>query len=210
MALQKEKAFCLLRFEVSRSVITVQRAFRARFQKDAPHKNNTIRWYRQFVETGCLCKGKSPSRPRVSDDNIERVHEVFERSTRKSVGRGSREFGMPKMAMWKVLHKRLCFKPYKMRLVQGPLNQQTKRKGATFCEEMQLKMEEDGFVERLIFSGEATFHISGKANIHNVRIWGTEQPHAQIEHQRDSLNVNVFCAVSREQCASHFSSLKQL
>jgi hypothetical protein len=32
---------------------------------------------------------------------------------------------------------------------------------------MQLKVEEDGFVERLI-SNEATFHISGKVNRHNV------------------------------------------
>ena len=37
MALQQVKAFCVLRFEVSRSVITVQREFRAaRFRKDAP------------------------------------------------------------------------------------------------------------------------------------------------------------------------------
>ena len=30
----------MLRFEVSRSVITVQREFRARFRKDAPHLGN--------------------------------------------------------------------------------------------------------------------------------------------------------------------------
>ena len=36
MASQQEKAFCVLRFEVSRSVITVQLEFRARFRKDAP------------------------------------------------------------------------------------------------------------------------------------------------------------------------------
>ena len=37
MVSQQEKAFCVLRFEVSRSVITVQREFRAaRFRKDAP------------------------------------------------------------------------------------------------------------------------------------------------------------------------------
>jgi hypothetical protein len=61
----------VLGFEVSRSVITVQREFRARFRKDASHRNNITRWYRQFVETGCLCEGKRPGRPRVSDDNIE-------------------------------------------------------------------------------------------------------------------------------------------
>ena len=36
MASQQEKVFFVLRFEVSRSVITVQREFRARFRKDAP------------------------------------------------------------------------------------------------------------------------------------------------------------------------------
>ena len=35
MASQQENAFRVLRFEVSRSVITVQREFRARFRKDA-------------------------------------------------------------------------------------------------------------------------------------------------------------------------------
>ena len=71
MAPQQEKAFFVLRFEVSRSVITVQREFRARFRKDAPHRNNITRWYRQFVETGCLCTGKSSGRPRVPNDNVE-------------------------------------------------------------------------------------------------------------------------------------------
>ena len=35
LASQQEKAFCVLRFEVSRSVITVQCELRARFRKDA-------------------------------------------------------------------------------------------------------------------------------------------------------------------------------
>jgi len=35
MASQQEQTFCVLRFEVTRSVITVQREFRARFRKDA-------------------------------------------------------------------------------------------------------------------------------------------------------------------------------
>ena len=62
-------------------------------------------------------------------------------------------------------------------------------------------MEENDFIERLIFYDEAAFLISVKVNVHNVRIWGTEQPHVQIEHQRDCPKVNVFCAVSREKVA---------
>jgi len=36
LALQQGKVFCVLCFEVSRSVITVQRDFRSQFRKDAP------------------------------------------------------------------------------------------------------------------------------------------------------------------------------
>jgi hypothetical protein len=39
MVSQQEKAFCVLRFEVSRSVITVQREFRALFKETSPHNN---------------------------------------------------------------------------------------------------------------------------------------------------------------------------
>ncbi|PNF14455.1 hypothetical protein B7P43_G01713 [Cryptotermes secundus] len=130
MTLQQGKAFCVLRFEVSKSVITVQCEFHAWFQKDAP------------------------------------------------------------------------FKLYKMQLVQA-LKPADKEKRHDFCEEMQLKTEEDGFVGRLI-SDEAMFHISGKVNRHNVHSWRTEQPQAQIEHQHDSPKVNVFCAVSREKVHSPF------
>jgi hypothetical protein len=89
MVSQQEKAFCVLCFDVSRSVITVQREFRARFKKDAPHKNNVTRWYKQFEETGCLCKGWSPGQLHVSDYNIERVSEAFQRNPRKSVTRAN-------------------------------------------------------------------------------------------------------------------------
>ena len=58
------------------------------------------------------------------------------------------------------------------------------------------RLEEDRFAEKLVFSDNATFHMCGKVNRHNVRIWGTENLHAMMEHVRDSPKVNVFCAVS--------------
>ena len=54
-----------------------------------------------------------------------------------------------------------------MRLVQA-LTPADRVKRRDFCEEMQLKMDENDLVERLIFCDEATFHISGKVNVHNV------------------------------------------
>jgi hypothetical protein len=65
-----------------------------------------------------------------------------------------------------------------------------------FCLELQQKVSlDEGFLEKIIFSIEATFHISGKVNRHNVRVWGSENRHAYVEHVRDSPKVNVFCAI---------------
>jgi hypothetical protein len=38
-----------------------------------------------------------------------------------------------------------------------------------------------------IFSDEATFHTHVVVNRHNCRIWGSEKPHALMEHVRDSM-----------------------
>ena len=69
---------------------------------------------------------------------------------------------------------------------------------------MQEKLKEDKFNERLEFSNEVTFHSNGKVNRHNVRIWDEENPHATIEHERDSPKLNVFCAISKKHVHSPF------
>ena len=43
-----------------KSVVTVQRAFRAKNAKDPPTDKTIRAWYKQFTETGCLCKQKAP------------------------------------------------------------------------------------------------------------------------------------------------------
>jgi hypothetical protein len=56
---------------------------------------------------------------------------------------------------------------------------------------------DDDFFNRLIFGDESPFHLSGKVNKQNVRILGTETPRELVQYARDSLKLNVFCALSR-------------
>jgi len=63
---------------------------------------------------------------------------------------------------------------------------------------------DDHFLEKVQFSDEATFHVSGALNISNVKIWGSENPHTYVEHQRDSLRANTFCAISSQKVYSPF------
>lgn len=103
MASAQQKAFCVLEFAKTKSVITVQRAFRVKFNCDAPSSKNIRRWSKQFEKSGCLCKGKSPGRPRTSEENVERVRAAFSQSPRQSTRRVSRALGISQPTVWRVL-----------------------------------------------------------------------------------------------------------
>ena len=96
-------------FIKTESATAVQRAFRLRFNIQPPTRKSICRWNHQFEQIGCLCKGKSSGRPRVSEENVRRIQENFERSPRKSTRRASRELGIPQPTIWRVLRRRLLF-----------------------------------------------------------------------------------------------------
>jgi hypothetical protein len=79
-----------------------------------------------------------------------------------------------------------------------------------FCVEMQADMEDEDFIGRLVFTDEATFHVNGKVNRRNLRIWGTENLHSTIEHVRDSPKINVFCAISQMKIYGQFIFMDDL
>ena len=58
-------------------MVTVQRAFRAKYAKDPPTVKNIRASYKQFTETGCLCKEKSSDRLLTAVDEVERVGASF-------------------------------------------------------------------------------------------------------------------------------------
>jgi hypothetical protein len=66
-----------------------------------------------------LCKGKSPGRPPVSGEHVERVRAIYQRSPKKSTTRESLRLQIPQPTVWKILRKRLKMTPYKLQLLQS-------------------------------------------------------------------------------------------
>jgi hypothetical protein len=60
------------------------------------------------------------------------------------------------------------------------------------------------FLERKVFSDEATFHISGHVHRHSIRIWDHEYPHAIAEHKRHSPKINVWCWLAHDRVIGPF------
>jgi hypothetical protein len=76
--------------------------------------------------------------------------------------------------------------------------------GKNICDILQAEMD-TSIAQGLGFSDEASFHTSGKVNLHNPRVWATEN-HVTLKHERDSPKVNVYCVVSRsEKSTARFS-----
>jgi hypothetical protein len=89
-----EKLFCVLEYHTSKSVVTVQCAFHAKYTKDPPTDKTICVRYKQFTETGCLCKQKSNGRPLTAEDDVEWVQASFLHSPKKSTGTAAKELSM--------------------------------------------------------------------------------------------------------------------
>ena len=140
-------------------------------------------FYGDRVSAGCSEKW---TRPRTSVENFKRVRQAFSRSSIKSIGTAARELELPPTTVHKVLHKKLRLYDYKVQMLQR-LQPNGKPKRKEFADNMLQRISEDEkFLKRICFSDEATFHVSGKLNKHNVRIWGSEHPHEIRELERDS------------------------
>ena len=73
MAAPGEKSFCVLEYHTSKSVVTVQRAFRSKYAKDTPTDKTVRVWCEQFTETGCLCKQRALMLTCVCGKNLNTV-----------------------------------------------------------------------------------------------------------------------------------------
>jgi DNA-binding transcriptional regulator YhcF (GntR family) len=117
MAAMQENSFCVLEYARCSSVTAERRAFIKEYRKEPLGHQSILRWYRQFQDTGFLCKQKSTGRPSVSDQTVERVRQSFVHSPQKSTITASRALGIPQQTVWKIL-RRLQFKPYRLQLLQ--------------------------------------------------------------------------------------------
>ncbi|KAJ4436638.1 hypothetical protein ANN_16769 [Periplaneta americana] len=116
----------------------------------------------------------------------------FQRSPCKSVRRASRELAIPKSTIHDVLHKRLRLHAYKIQLVQK-LKPNDLPARYDFASDMPLKIDiENGYLQKVVFSDESTFHVCGIVNRHNCLIWGSENPHVVRELERDSPKINGY------------------
>ena len=86
-----KKAFCVLEFAKTESIVTVQWRFRIMYHTEPPTDKIIREWYMKFQQSGCLCAANRSGRPGPSAETVERVREAFVRSPQKSTTRASEQ-----------------------------------------------------------------------------------------------------------------------
>ena len=156
------------------------------------------------METGSILDRKRSGRPSIDEETVDAVLVAFHRSPRKSVRVASNELAIPRSTVHKVLHKRLRLHAYKLQIVQA-LKPDDRPRRAAFAEKILQRIGDDnGYLNSVCFSDEATFHVSGKVNKHNIRIWGSQNPCEVLERERDSPKINVWCGLMHNQIIGPF------
>ena len=121
------------------------------------------------METGNVLERKVVGRSQILEE-IESERMAYIRSPRKSILGASTQLQIPHSTIHKVLHRNLQFYAYKVQLLQA-LKPEDKPRRKEFAAMMLDRLDSDtGFLKRVCFSDESTFHVSGLLNKHNLRI----------------------------------------
>jgi hypothetical protein len=107
----------------------------------------------------------------------------------------SLELGVPKTTIQNVLRNRLRLHAYKIQL-RHEIKVTDCPKRVEFANFMLSEIDDnEGYLQRVMLTDEATFHINGYVNRYNCRIWGSQEPNEFFEYVRDTPKVNVWCGL---------------
>ena len=129
-----EKVKVVLYYAETKSVVAIQRCFRAHFgTRWAPCKQTIYRLCQQFETNGSVLEKKRlhPTSVRTPA-NIEAVRVALTQSPSKSTRRASAELGISRRSLQRILHSNLHLFPYKMTVLHK-LTAIDKERRLQFC-----------------------------------------------------------------------------
>lgn len=219
----EERIWVAVWYEETRSPVEVQRRFRARFgrNRNAPQRASIMLWHENLFKHGSVLHEKSKSgRQRSSGSTRSQatVEAAFDRSPeRLSIRRAELELQLSRSAIHRNLQE-IGMKPFKMKVsfltfcfvfscclqqalfftqVLQALIPEDKDRRVQFAEGILRSIANDPeFLSKMMFSDESIFHLDGRVNKQNCRIWSRENPRSYREQPLHSEKVVVWAALS--------------
>ena len=143
-------------------------------------------------------------RPRVADERMEEMRQMFAADPRLSILRAFTALSMLPTTVHRILRKCLHLFLYKLKNLH--LIQQSDREDRLrFAHYSQ--HHSDGyseFLSRIVFTDECIFRLNGHVNTQNARIWGTERPTEGNQVPVNSTGIMFWCGISKDRIIGPF------
>jgi hypothetical protein len=99
MSTPQERVQCVLWLAELQFLTAVQRRFTTQYGRQPATLKSIPFWDNELRTTGSLLRVKSPRKARTSEENANRIREVFQRSPRKSIRAASLQLQIPHSAV---------------------------------------------------------------------------------------------------------------
>lgn len=152
---------------------------------------------RNLRETGRVHPTPIPTRLRSirNEDNVINVLACIEINPHLSTRQISAELGVSKTSVHRIL-KDNKLHPYHVVLHQALLDIDFDRR-LDYCHWLKnMCSENPQFLNRILWTDEATFCSDGSVNLHNMHYWAGANPHWMLEvNHQNRWSVNVWCGI---------------
>lgn len=185
----------------TKSIVAVQRRFRLHFKTlHTPCARTILRLQEKFIAHGTIKnqhKGNSgQKKTKRTPQDVAKIEKKISKKPSKSIRKIAQEVGSSRATVQRVLKADLRLKPYKMKIHQM-ISDADRRQRITFATWLKTKTSQDmDFLKRIWFSDEANFHLDGRVNAQNNRLWAAQpSPQAVTEQPLHSPKVTAWCAM---------------
>lgn len=186
------------------SATLVRRKLQAEFGQKIPGEDCITKTFQRFCETGTVEDRQRSGRPsNITEEKIDDVRDVCATEPHTSVRDVASACSISRTTTHRIMTEYLSLKPYKVQFVQK-LYEEDFEDRVEMCRTLIPMLQDPNTQENIFFSDEATFHLSGFVNKHNIRYWCENNPHATFETVTNSPKLNVWCALSKNHLIGPF------
>lgn len=191
----KKKVQCISSYRETGSIIQTQRKYCSIYVETAPARNTILQWVQNYIDQRSV-KNQLPLgdvRRRVSKN--KRTANYFNGNSRRALQTAERNLAIPRSSIQGILKTRLSLFLYNIHIVQ-----ELEDRNCACCtlfanSYLQNTQSDSYFSNRILFSDECVFHVDGKADKQNIRIWRTEnwQEHHRVEGDSEKYVFSAQC-----------------
>lgn len=172
-----------------------RRLFQNKYGKAAPPVRTIRDWRTRFVQTLSVLPRShagDQSHRRISNEKEAEILGAFGDDPMTSQRKVAIQCATSLSTVNRVLKKE-NMRPWKLTTVQE-LKDTDLEKRLNFCN--FVNEHDEDWINNIVFSDEATFHLNGRVNLHNCYYYATENPHQIVEKPMKSKSVTIWAMIS--------------